>query len=216
MTLVIVVIVVLVVLTFVVLRAVFVSESASHEDQKIQTKRRAAPEGQRWVRSPDVVYREEYLDPVTEGASLSLDAHGLPTGVLRRERDRLVIVTTAGMVNPKSRSLHRLGLYSFQIRGSGYTNGAVKRGNFALGANVRLVREPNNIHDENAIAVYAGSVKAGYVNKQNAARLSRVMDSGRDVEAISTRGARAGEDSNVPQILAGEPKVIAHLLREIR
>ena len=81
---------------------------------------------------------------------------------------------------------------------------------------MRLEREPDNPHDSNAIAVYAGRTKAGYVNKQTAARLARVMDAGLDILAISTRGARAGMDSNVPQILAGERRVMERLRREVR
>jgi hypothetical protein len=42
-----------------------------------------------------------------------------------------------------------------------------------------LVREPNNLHDPNAIRVEVGEYLLGYVPKEHAADLAPLMDSGR-------------------------------------
>jgi hypothetical protein len=73
----------------------------------------------------------------------------------QRVRDRLLFVTPDGWVNPKSRTAHRYGLHSFQLRGTSHCAAALRTGRFTPGAPVRLVREPDNPHDPNAIAVYA-------------------------------------------------------------
>lgn len=166
------------------------------------------------------VYGNEYLPRDREEQSFVLDANGMPTGRLRRERDRLVIITDdgAGMVNPSSARLHTLGLYCFRIRGVTFHVAAVKSGDFHLGTPVRLVREPNNQHDPNAIGVYASGARrpAGYVNKQNARRLAKRLDAGEKYAAISVRGDRPGVAGPAPWVLVAAPDVLAHLQRRVR
>ena len=121
------------------------------------------------------------------------------------------------MVNPKSRSLARVGLYSFQIKGSSHQGSAVKSGDFRPGVKVILRREPENPHDPNAIAVHTSTGRtAGYVNKQNAARLAKRLDAGDDIIAVSIRGSGPGSETTVPRLLAAERRIIEHLLRELR
>lgn len=80
------------------------------------------------------------------------------------------------------------------------------------------MREPDNPHDANAIAIYAdGTGKlVGYVNKQNAARLATLMDAGLPLAAISTRGNASGFFEFVPQILVCSPRLMEHLLRDTK
>lgn len=155
-----------------------------------------------------------------EERSFVLGADGWPTGRLRQERDRLVIVTDdgAGMVNPTSARLHTLGLYCFRLRGVTYHEAAVRSGDFRPGARVRLVREPDNEHDPNAVAVYAAGAErpAGYVNKLNARRLAKRLDAGDELAAISVRGDRPGVEGAAPWILVAAPDVLAHLRRRER
>lgn len=46
------------------------------------------------------------------------------------------------------------------------------------GAWLRMEREPENLHDGNSIAVYAGERMVGYVAKEKAAELAPFMDIG--------------------------------------
>jgi hypothetical protein len=162
------------------------------------------------------VLRDEYMDRDAEQRALRRDHGGLPTAVLRRVRNRLILWTADGMVNPKSTTAHKIGVYSFALRGTQNYAAAAKAGKFTPGSPVRLVREPDNAYDTNAIAVYAwkGKKPSGYVNKQNAARLAPLMDKGIDLVAISTRGGGPGNNEYVPQILVCRRRVMVHLLRE--
>ena len=47
----------------------------------------------------------------------------------------------------------------------------------------RLVPEPENEHDPNAIAVYAGDVQVGYIKKGSTGRVRNILK-GRNVEAL--------------------------------
>ena len=80
---------------------------------------------------------------------------------------------------------------------------------------VRLVREPDNVHDGNAVAVYAerATSKAGYVPKMQARRLAPLLDAGVELVAVSTRGAGRGTEGTVPQILVCERSLFDHLTR---
>ncbi|HLR97054.1 MAG TPA: HIRAN domain-containing protein [Jiangellaceae bacterium] len=174
---------------------------------------------ERLLAVPDlgVVRRSEWLPREREERSFVLGPDGMPTGRLRHERDRWVIFTDdgAGMVNPSSARLHTLGLYCFRIRGVTYHEGAVTAGNFRPGTRVRLVREPGNEHDPNAIAVYAPGADrpAGYVNKLNAKRLTKRLEAGDKLTAISVRGTRPGEIGPAPWVLVASTEIISHLLR---
>ena len=179
-------------------------------------KRRKTAAYQRRAEDAGMVHRSEYLSPEEEKARVTLNSDGLPTARLTRERDRLLLKTdSGGWVNPKSTQTYRLGIYSFQIRGTSHYEAAVKAGRFTPGAPVRLVREPDNPHDPNAVAVYAekGRSVAGYINKANAARVARLMDSGIEMVAVSMRGGAAGKDATVPHILVCERRIMEHLLR---
>ena len=63
-------------------------------------------------------------------------------------------------------------------------------------AKAELVREPGNKYDKNAVAIHAsGAGCVGYVNKQNAARLSKHLGVGEEYMAIFTSGCKRGDDS---------------------
>lgn len=193
--------------------------SAAHKAGSAAGKRARAARTQAGsiarAKSMGMVLRAEYLPSEQEAAALQPGLDGLPAARLQRVRDRLLVVTPTGWVNPKSRTAHRFGLHSFQLRGTGYYAAALKAGRFTPGSSVRLVREADNAHDPNAIAVYAeiGRSKAGYVPASHAKRLAPLMDSGVELAAVSTRGAGSGRDGTVPQILVCERTLFDHLLR---
>lgn len=127
---------------------------------------------------------------------------------------RLCEDSTGLLVGPTDRRLPPVGILVSQLRGERYHKKAGRRGDFSPGRPVRLVREPQNPHDKNAVAVYAlgGEDRAAYVNKQKARMLSKLMDSGRPLSAISIRGTPAGVTCDQIAILAAAPGVIQHLL----
>ena len=189
--------------------------SRPRDDEQSPPKRE--PQSSRrkdFVRRPDVIYRDEYMDATAEKAWV---AAGFQSSELVRERNRLIVMTEFGMLNPRSTQAYRLGLFSFLIRGTGYYRQAVMAGNFTPGAPVRLEREPGNVHDPNAIAVYAEGAHrlAGDVNKQRAKRLAPIIDSGADILAISVRGLGAGLEGEVPHVLACDRHIMEHLTRRL-
>ena len=161
------------------------------------------------------LYHSDYISRDDEADALIGGQDGLPDACLETRLDRLVIVTRVGIVNPKSTYTYRVGIFSFTIRGTGYHIEEATAGEFRPGSRVKLVREPDNPHDANAIAIYAQGARklTGYVNKRNAARLATLMDAGLPLAAISTRGNASGFFEFVPQILVCSPRLMEHLLR---
>lgn len=108
----------------------------------------------------------------------------------------------------------RAGIYVSQLRGEAHHEAECRAGNFHPGEPVRLVREPENPYDRNAVAVYdaTGQYLAAYVNKQKARTLAKLIDSGTEIEAISIRGTRSGVGCDQVAVLAASPGVLRHLL----
>lgn len=167
------------------------------------------------ARSVGMVARSEYLAGQEEADALRPGPDGLIDARLERVRDRLLVVTSSGWINPKSRIAHKAGLHSFQIRGTSHHSGAVKAGRFTPGAQLRLVREPENRHDPNTIAVYAEKARnmAGYVPASQAKRLASLLDADVDLVAVSVRGSGPGTEGTVPHILVCERSLFVHLTR---
>lgn len=163
-----------------------------------------------------MVIREEYMSSEHEAVALEPGPDGFPDARLERVRDRLLVVTPDGWVNPRSRTAASgAGLWSFVVRGVAHHESAARRGDFTPGAPVRLEREPDNPHDPNAIAVYAEGARdlAGYVPRGYAKRLTKLLDAGADMVAVSTRGGGPGHDASSPQVLAVERPLWDHLNR---
>ena len=148
-------------------------------------------------------------------------ADGLPTLRLIPYRDtggehvlRLCEDGTGLLVGPTDRRLPRAGLYVSQLRGEAHHQTECRAGNFHPGEPVRLVREPDNPYDRNAVAVYdaTGKYMAAYVNKQKARTLAKLIDSGAEIQAISIRGTRSGVGCDQVAILAASTDVLRHVL----
>lgn len=160
------------------------------------------------------VYSSEYLPREQEVGVIGEDEDGRVNLRLEPVRDLLVLTAPGGeWIYPFSPTLCRFGITVFKLRGASHYEAAVKAGDFSPGTPVRLVREPDNEHDPNAIAVYAidGKGPAGYVNKQNAARLAKMIDSGEPLEAIAIRGAKPGEDGVPVMVLVADPGTMKSL-----
>lgn len=190
---------------------------AAHLERRGPRKPRSASESAARAASLGTVSRAEYLDSEAEARALDPGPDGLPDARLERVRDRLLVVTPHGWVNPRSRTAaSRAGLWSVVLRGGGYHESALKRGDFRPGAEVRLVREPDNPHDPNAIAVYASGARdvSGYVPRGYAKRLANLIDGGADLVALSVRGSGRGSDTTTPHLLICERRLYEHLTRE--
>ena len=128
---------------------------------------------------------------------------------------RLCEDSTGLLIGPTDRRLPPVGVYVSQLRGEAYHVAACKRGDFAPGAPVRLLREPDNEFSRFAVAVTAdedGAEVAAYLNEQKARTVARLMDEGRPLRAISIRGTAPGRRCDQIAVLAAEPALVAHLL----
>ncbi len=79
--------------------------------------------------------------------------------------------STGLLVGPTDRRLARAGIYVSNLRGESYHPKECKAGDFGPGQPVRLIREPDNAYDPNAVAVTADRARAqpaAYVNKAKA------------------------------------------------
>jgi hypothetical protein len=128
---------------------------------------------------------------------------------------RLCEDSTGLLVGPTDRRLAPAGIYVSNLRGLSYHKTACRRGDFSPGTVVRLKREPANKSDPFAVAVTEdsdGAPVAAYVNKQKARTLSKLLDSGADLVAVSLRGSTSGIADEQISILVAAPAVVAHLL----
>jgi HIRAN domain len=127
---------------------------------------------------------------------------------------RLCEDSTGLLIGPSDRRLPHAGVYVSQLRGEYYHQDACRAGDFAPGQPVRLVRELHNQFDKNAVAVYdsTGEHGAAYVNKQKARMLSKIIDAGENLQAISIRGTHAGKACGQIAILAAKRRIPTALL----
>lgn len=120
-------------------------------------------------------------------------------------------VPSGKRVPPGNRTLSKHGLVSFGVRGDAYYQS--KAADTRAGQRAILVREPDNKHDPNAVAVHAldrngEQVQVGYVNKGLARRLAKQLDAGVSVAAWFMRGDPPGrEDEGVAVVLTDEEEM---------
>lgn len=121
---------------------------------------------------------------------------------------------TGLLVGPGNRAATHAGIYVVNLRGVGHHQPACRAGDFSPGAPVRLVREPENEYDPNAVGVQAQDREgvAGYVNKGRAKFLARRIDAGEQYAAASTNGTPAGQAAERIAVVVARPDVLAHLL----
>lgn len=96
--------------------------------------------------------------------------------------------------NTASAQVYKLGIFNCPIRGSSYYEDAIMASDTRPLRKAKLVREYDNKYDRNAVAIYGDGGLIGYVNKQNAARLAKRIDSGEEYLAVFTCGDGYGRD----------------------
>lgn len=88
---------------------------------------------------------------------------------------------------PRRRSAPVVGrrvlLHEMPLAGFEYHRGPGVWPFLSLGAELRLKREPYNLHDANAIAVWFKNEHLGYVPRRDNPLLARLMDRGERLEA---------------------------------
>lgn len=176
------------------------TEGAAAEDQDTKERRR----------------EDRWYVPADEPDRWKLGYGGMPPLHLVPYGDvlRLCEDATGLLVGPTDRRLAALGIHSVKVRGVSYYPDAARAGDFTPGHRVALLRQPDHLHDPNAVAICAAgtSSPAGYVNKQKARLLARLLDSRVVLTALSVRGTPAGEECRAIGIVAAEPAVLASLL----
>ena len=122
--------------------------------------------------------------------------------------------TTGHLVGPLDSRLPLAGIYVSPLRGAAFHQLGCTAGDFHPGARVRLVREPDNEFDPCAVAVYdaTGQHLAAYVSNQKARLLSRLIDAGEPIEAVSIRGTGPAVPCDQVVVLAASPEVLRRLL----
>jgi len=81
---------------------------------------------------------------------------------------------------PKEKELtaEPVSIYKAHLRGLAYYDYRQVKSRLAVGTELKLVREPDNPYDADAIAVYFGKHQLGYLPAVENAVMARMMDSG--------------------------------------
>jgi hypothetical protein len=118
------------------------------------------------------------------------------------------------LINPKGPGVRSIGLYASYARGTDHYQRAYRAADLSKGKWVDLVREPENRHDKNAVAMCApGSrVAFAYVQRGRAAAVARRLDAGEDMAAVSMRGPGEGRDDDSTFVLVGNRSDLTAML----
>jgi len=93
-----------------------------------------------------------------------------------------------------------MGTYTLSIVGESHYQDAIRR--CRQGDRVILKREPENPHDEKAVAVLREDGETiGYLSRDNAVWVARVMDEGKQVEAKIKRILGGTTDKPTPGVV---------------
>ncbi|MDP9694435.1 UNVERIFIED_ORG: hypothetical protein J2X79_001994 [Arthrobacter globiformis] len=130
-------------------------------------KARAAASGQS-VKS----LRAGYVPPAAAKSQLVAGPDGMPPVRLVPSNNGLDLALPDGeLIDHNTLALRHFRSFAFRVVGMGFYEDPEKPFKFRNGQRVQAVREPDNQHDANAVAIHAGrpAKKIGYVNKQRAA-----------------------------------------------
>lgn len=156
-------------------------------------------------------YRAGYVSPEAAKSQLAVGPDGMPPLRLVPSKNGLDLALPDGkLVDYKILALRHFQIFAFRVVGMGFYEDPDKPFTFRNGQRVEAVREPDNAHDANAVAIYMGrrAKKIGYVNKQRAAWIAKLLDSGQKLDGIIIQSKSAS-----PRVLLTTPKMLAHLQR---
>ncbi|WP_166785721.1 MULTISPECIES: HIRAN domain-containing protein [Cryobacterium] len=173
-----------------------------------------------WPAPPCLSIGRDRLSITDANRLLVADAQGLPPlrvqehgGVLW-----LVEVTSGKLVGIGDARLPALGIWSIWLRAVDSRTILAREGLLHSGAALRLVRQPRNAADSNAIAVHSVTGRlVGYVSPRIAAGLAAVLDAGTSIDAVVVSfSSRSGSSQpGLITLLAASPQTLSHLFEPV-
>jgi hypothetical protein len=157
-------------------------------------------------------YRAGYVPPAVAKSQLVAGQDGMPPLRLVPSNNGLDLALPDGeLVDYKILALRHFQIFAFRVVGMGFYENPNKPFKFRNGQRVTAVREPDNEHDANAVAIYMGrpAKKIGYVNKQRAAWVAKLLDAGEELDGIIIQSNAAS-----PRVLLTTPEMLAYLQRD--
>jgi HIRAN domain len=157
-------------------------------------------------------YRAGYVPPEAAKSQLVAGPDGVPPLRLVPSDNGLDLALPDGeLVDYKTLALRHFQIFAFRVVGMGFYEDPNKPFKFRNGQRVQAVREPDNEHDANAVAIHAGRPrkKIGYVNKQRAAWVAKMLDAGHELDGIIIQSKAAS-----PRVLLTTPEMLAYLQRD--
>ena len=125
---------------------------------------------------------------------------------------------TGKFLHHDNRRLLSRDIFASDARGISYRTENARIGNFTPGNRAKLMREPGNEFDANAVAIVAsnGRTRTGYIKASKAKHLAKLLDAGDTLEVLVLRGEPRGEYSGGPvTVLAASSEMMTHLTREL-
>lgn len=157
-------------------------------------------------------YRAGYGPPAAAKSQLVAGPDGMPPLRLVPSNNGLDLALPDGeLVDYKILALRHFRIFAFRVVGMGFYEDPNKPFKFRNGQRVQAAREPVNEHDVNAVAIMTGrpAKKIGYVNKQRAAWVAKLLDAGQELDGIIIQSKAAS-----PRVLLTTPEMLAYLQRD--
>ena len=157
-------------------------------------------------------YRAGYVPPAVAQSELVAGPDGMPPLRLVSSNNGLDLALPDGqLVDYKILALRHFQIFAFRVVGMSFYEDPNKPFKFRNGQRIQAVREPDNEHDANAVAITTGrpAKKIGYVNKQRAAWVAKVLDAGQELDGIIIQSKAAS-----PRVLLTTPEMLAYLQRD--
>lgn len=153
------------------------------------------------------IYSSAFLPPEHQLDLVTIFDNGNTNLKLALFNGQLVLEAPNGILpNKASGQIYKLGVFTCSLRGGSHYEKALRAADTRPLRPAMLVREPGNQYDRNAVAIHAPNAGLiGYVNKQNAARLAKHMDSGEEYSAMFTCGNAPGAGNGNPVALLIAP-----------
>lgn len=153
------------------------------------------------------IYSSAFLPPEHQLDLVTIFGDGNTNLKLALFNGQLVLEAPNGILpNKASGQIYKLGVFTCSLRGGSHYEEALRAADTRPLRPAMLVREPGNQYDRNAVAIHAPNAGLiGYVNKQNAARLAKHMDSGEEYSAMFTCGNAPGVGNGNPVALLIAP-----------
>ena len=153
------------------------------------------------------IYSSAFLPPEHQLDLVTIFDDGNTNLKLALFNGQLVLEAPNGILpNKASGQIYKRGVFTCSLRGGSHYEKALRAADTRPLRPAMLVREPGNQYDRNAVAIHAPNAGLiGYVNKQNAARLAKHMDSGEEYSAMFTCGNAPGAGNGNPVALLIAP-----------